>query len=272
MRPFLLQVGAAMDELLSIIAELGLELHPDRIDVLAAKIETIGSVEHLALIKSSFGPNVDKMLVRRFGKAWSGYQDIPPREVASALRGASATAALIEARGATELVWTGPSSGQIPVRHTEQVLCEVIDAAKHRLFIVSFVAYEVPSIVKALKDAVERQVQISILLESSTEHGGIVTHDSIKALKKLLPSLDIYAWTSANKMTSGQFTGAVHAKCAVADGKLAFITSANLTTAAMERNIELGVRVKGGELPSVLHQHLEALISSKIVEKFQPTV
>lgn len=52
-----------------------------------------------------------------------------------------------------------------------------------------------------------------------------------------------------------------------ADGELAFITSANLTSAAMERNMELGVLVKGGELPFELQRHLEALISTKIIEK-----
>ena len=48
---------------------------------------------------------------------------------------------------------------------------------------------------------------------------------------------------------------------------MAYITSANLTAAAMERNMELGVLVKGGNLPIELHQHLEALISTKIIEQ-----
>jgi hypothetical protein len=35
----------------------------------------------------------------------------------------------------------------------------------------------------------------------------------------------------------------------------------------MERNMELGVLVKGGELPFEHHRHLEALISTKVIEK-----
>ena len=166
-----------------------------------------------------------------------------------------------------ELVWTGPSTGQVPVRHTEQVLCEVIEAAKRRLFLVSFVAYEVDSIIRALHGAIGRQVQIDVLLESSDKHGGRVTYDSVKAMKSILPSIDVYVWSSNRKSLPGQLSGAVHAKCAIADGELAFITSANLTSAAMERNMELGVLVKGGELPIELHRHLEALISTKVIEK-----
>lgn len=86
-------------------------------------------------------------------------------------------------------------------------------------------------------------------------------------MKGILPSIDIYVWSWEMKSKQGHFSGAVHAKCAVADGELAFITSANLTSAAMERNMELGVLVKGGELPFELHRHLEALISTRIIEK-----
>lgn len=258
-----------MDDLLAVIAELGLELHPDRISTVASKIEILGSVEQFALIRSSFGPNADKKLIGRLDLAWRNSREASPRDVASALRGASAAAALKENRGAVELVWTGPSTGQVPVRHTEQVLCEVIEAAKRRLFLVSFVAYEVDSIIQALRGAIGRKVQIDVLLESSSKHGGKVDHDSIEAMKRVLPAIDLYVWTSDKKSLPGQFPGSVHAKCAVADGELAFITSANLTSAAMERNMELGVLVKGGELPFELHRHLDALISTKVIEKVE---
>ncbi|MGI6656328.1 MAG: DISARM system phospholipase D-like protein DrmC [Desulfobulbus sp.] len=256
-----------MDDFLAVIAELGLELHPDRIAIVASKIQTLGSVEQFALIRSSFGPNADKDLVERLGRAWRNSRDTSPSDVASALRGASAAAVLRENRGAVELVWTGPSTGQVPVRHTEQVLCEVIEAAKRRLFLVSFVAYEVDSIIQALRGAIGRQVLIGVLLESSSEHGGKVSHDSVEAMRKIFPSIDIFIWSPEKKKHPGQFPGSIHAKCAVADGELAFITSANLTSAAMERNMELGVLVKGGVLPFELHRHLEALISTKVVER-----
>lgn len=256
-----------MDDLLAVIAELGLELHPDRISTVASKIETLGSVEQFALTRSSFGPNADKKLVGRLNQAWRISKDTSPGDVAFALRGASAAAVLRENRGAVELVWTGPSTGLVPVRHTEQVLCEVIEAAKRRLFLVSFVAYEVDSIIRTLRGAIGRQVQIEVLLESSDKHGGKLTHDSVKAMKSILPSINIYVWSSDKKSLPGQLSGAVHAKCAVADGEVAFITSANLTSAAMERNMEVGVLVRGGEVPSKLHRHLGALISTKVIEK-----
>lgn len=254
-----------MDELLAVIAELGLELHPDRVRVVASKIEGLGSVEQFALVRSSFGPNANKLLIAKFGQAWHSTDSMSPRDVAAALRGASATAVEQGHRGSVELTWTGPASGQVAIRHTEQVLMEVINAARRRLFIVSFVAYRVDTIGKALADAAARQVQINVLLESSTAHGGKVDHDSVAAMRKAAPSARLLTW-SANEKASGTFSGVVHAKCAVADGQIAFITSANLTSAAMERNMELGVLVKGGNLPEELHDHLEALIGRRVLE------
>jgi len=257
-----------MNDLWQVIAELGLELHPDRIAAVASKIESLGSLEQFSLVKPAFGPNADKSIIDRLGSAWRDANKVHPTELAAALRGASSTAILHERRGSVEMVWSGPSTGMVPIRHTEQVLCEVIESARNRLFIVSFVAYEVFSIIKALQDAAGRQVQIDILLESPTERGGKVTIDSFKTMKGAVPSANLYVWRARRgKKALAASTGAVHAKCAVCDGKLAFITSANLSNTAMEHNMELGVLVRGGYLPDELHKHLEALVTMEIVEQ-----
>lgn len=259
-----------MDELLAVIAELGLELHADRIHLLASKIEGLASAEQFKLVRASFGPNTDKLLISKFEKAWRGTDLMSPMDVAAALRGASAAAVEQEHRGSVEITWTGPASGQVPVRHTEQVLMEVIRSAQRRLFIVSFVAYHVNSISEALVEATARGVQINVLLESSSEHGGKVDHDSVAEMQKAVPEARLFAWSAYDNGATGH-PGVVHAKGAVADGQIAFITSANLTSAAMERNIELGVLVKGGNLPNELHSHLETLIAKKILEPVRST-
>jgi phosphatidylserine/phosphatidylglycerophosphate/cardiolipin synthase-like enzyme len=70
-----------------------------------------------------------------------------------------------------------------------------------------------------------------------------------------------YVWQQAERSNHNEL-GAVHAKCAVADGKVAFVTSANLTAAAMERNMEVGLLIRGGHVPEQLHQHFSALVES----------
>jgi cardiolipin synthase len=42
----------------------------------------------------------------------------------------------------------------------------------------------------------------------------------------------------------------MHVKAAAADSRVAFLSGANLTEAALERNMELGVLIRGGHLPA----------------------
>ena len=257
-----------MKDLWYLVAELGTELHPDRIAAVANKIESLESLEQFGLVKPGFGPGVDSSMINRLEMAWRDAKEIGPKEMAAALRVSSAVSELQKQRSSVRLVWTGPSTDLVPVRHTEQVLCEVIQSAKKRIFLVSFVAYEVPTIMKALRDAIERDVQVNVLLESPVDKGGRVTVDSIATMKEKVPFVNVYVWQASDKKAvSGHWGGAVHAKCAVCDERLAFITSANLSVAAMERNMEIGVLIKGGNLPEELHRHLEVLVATEIVTR-----
>jgi len=246
-----------MTGLLPVIVELALRLDRDRVGMLGNKIKDLHSVKDFYQIHQDVV--CPKELLDKLERSWLAEEGHTPNEVALALEAAVATIE-IQAKNTTELVWTGPSTHAIPIRKTEQVLCELIDWAKSRLFIVSYVAYEVASIFKTLESASERGVQISILLEPSQSKGGKVSHDSTRELLNKIPTINAYSWSESDGAS-------IHAKCAVADSRIAFITSANLTSAAMEKNMELGVLAKGGELPSNLHKHLEALIDTKVIQR-----
>jgi phosphatidylserine/phosphatidylglycerophosphate/cardiolipin synthase-like enzyme len=112
-------------------------------------------------------------------------------------------------------------------------------------------------------------VSVNILLESSTEHGGSVKGDSVKTMAEAVPGATILVWDSVAKKPEGSaLSASVHAKCVVADRRLAFITSANLTSAALERNMELGLLLRGGTVPDRLRSHLAALVTTKIIREW----
>jgi phosphatidylserine/phosphatidylglycerophosphate/cardiolipin synthase-like enzyme len=46
---------------------------------------------------------------------------------------------------------------------------------------------------------------------------------------------------------------------------MCFITSANLTGHAMEKNMEAGVLIFGGRIAKLLDEHLRSLVDTKIV-------
>ena len=60
-------------------------------------------------------------------------------------------------------------------------------------------------------------------------------------------------------------TGVLHAKAVVADGEAVFTTSANLTDAALDRNIELGVLIRDRTLAESVTSHFQGLIDREVL-------
>ncbi|MCK6498050.1 MAG: DISARM system phospholipase D-like protein DrmC [Nitrospira sp.] len=252
------------------VAELVASTHADRIAVVVDAISALSSVSEFDRVRHAFGPNADQALTDRLYAGWRASPSIGPKEVTSAFKAAAHVMSLMETRGALELVWTGPKTGLIPTRQTEQVMLEVIDSAKSDLFLMTYVFYKASSIVEALNAAIRRNVKVCVLLESSSAHGGTVRGDSVKFISEAVPGAAIYVWRpTAGAAEVEPQTAAVHAKCAVADRRIAFVTSANLTSAALERNMELGLLIRGGSEPDRLQSHLEALVTTKVVERWK---
>ena len=89
--------------------------------------------------------------------------------------------------GNVELVWTGPQTPFVPTRRTEQVLLDLINRAKTDIFLVSFVAFDFPTVVDALNAAISRGVDVKVLLESSVSHGGSLSVDPVATMRKHVP-------------------------------------------------------------------------------------
>jgi len=187
-------------------------------------------------------------------------------EVAGMLLGASEARLHAERDQSVELVWTGPTTRFVPTRRTEQVLLDLITSATSDLFLVSFVAYDVHSIVAAMNEAANRGVRLRVLLEASTSHGGSLNVDSAATMHARVPMAEVLRWSKK----PGPFVdGRVHAKVAVVDGARVFITSANLTGHALEKNMEAGVLIHGGSVPRLVIEHMEALVAVGIVTPVQ---
>ena len=250
-----------MDELLDAIAALVSLVSPEKVQAIAARVRRTDARKAASTLPSMVGTPVASTVVEQLATAWQN-TEVGSDELASMLLAASHVYTKAASEQSTELVWTGPTTPFVSARRTEQALMQVINSAEQSLFITSFVAYNVSTIVKALNAASDRGVVISMLLELSQDHGGSITFDAIGKMRSLVPAARLYAWRDkADPFSDGR----VHAKVAVADGKMCFITSANLTGHAMEQNIEAGVLLTGGQIPKLLLDHLQALVDTKTV-------
>jgi cardiolipin synthase A/B len=234
---------------------------PEKVRALAGAVRKIDGAKANASLSNVVGTATAKAVVEGLVDAWRA-TSISSDELASMLLAASHAFENVSKHQSTELVWTGPTTPFVSARRTEQALLQVIGAAKQTLFITSFVAYDVSTIVRALNDASTRGVSISMLFESSQDDGGSISFDVIGRMQTLVPAAKLFAW---RERVAPFADGRVHAKVAAADGRVCFITSANLTGHAMEQNMEAGVLITSGQIPMLLLEHLQALVDTRVV-------
>jgi cardiolipin synthase A/B len=167
-------------------------------------------------------------------------------------------------RQTTELVWTGPLTPVVPVRRTEQVLCDLIRGAERRLSMTSFGIFQVPRLVEELEQALSRGVALRIVLGDRESHSDQeIARQSYQLGRAVATRASLLQWPAERRPRDEQgHAGLMHVKAAVADSRVAFLTSANLTEAALERNMELGVFIRGGNLPASIDRLVDALIES----------
>jgi phosphatidylserine/phosphatidylglycerophosphate/cardiolipin synthase-like enzyme len=252
-----------MKKLLSAVIELVSNSPPTKVEQLVGSVRRLSSKEQASSLMAWAAVPNSRDRLQRLLAAWDE-EILSPIEVAGMLAGASAAYQSVRAEQDIELVWTGPSSKLIATRKTEQALLEVIKSAGKRLFVTSFVAYDVASVMNAMVMAIDRGVAISMLLEASKKDGGGVSIDAIAKMKSVMPTAKIFSWAEKGDNFLG---GSVHAKVAVADERICFVSSANLTGYAMERNMEAGVLIRGGSTPRSLQRHLEALETTGVIRR-----
>lgn len=250
-----------MDELLDAIAALVSLVSPEKVQAVATRVRRTEASRAAMALPSVVGTPLASTVIEQLAAAWQN-TNVGSDELASMLLASSHVYTKAASEQSTELVWTGPTTPFVSARRTEQALLQVINSAEQSLFITSFVAYDVSSIVKALNTANDRGVTISMLLELSQDYGGSITFDTIGKMRTLVPAAKLYAWHEKSDLFAD---GRVHAKVAVADERICFITSANLTGHAMEKNMEVGVIIDGGSIPAMLNDHLNALIDMNII-------
>jgi phosphatidylserine/phosphatidylglycerophosphate/cardiolipin synthase-like enzyme len=253
------------DALLAEISLVVRETPPPLVKALAQRIALLAPggdayADH-AIVNSFSHPRL-RVLVRRLLDAWR--RSSPPLSGQSLALALEAASRAHTERSDTEdvtLVWTGPTVDGPALRRTDQALLQVIQTARQTLLVVSFAVYNIPRIAAALARAAQRGVRIQLCVESPEESRGRLAYSAVAALgEEVSRQATVYIWPYERRLSQEGRHGALHAKCAVADQDLLFVSSANLTEHALTLNMELGVLIRGGRLPGDVSMHLQRLI------------
>lgn len=172
----------------------------------------------------------------------------PAEILAGCLLGAARAIAEERRRQQIDVVWSGPDSEVRTSRLTSAVIVDLIESAREEILLVSYATQTEPAVAAALHAAAERGVAITLLLERVQDNPAYRGAGSVFAgvrARRL-------SWPAAHRLAGAS----MHAKILVIDRLTALVGSANLTGSAMDRNLECGVLIRGGEAPGRIHAHV----------------
>lgn len=228
-----------------------------------------GVVSRAAIAK---GSTIADAVIRRLQTSWLGEApELNGLAISVALR-ASAEAAELTRRQAAEfeVVWTGPKTENGHLRSTREVVRELLRSAQSELLIVGYwIAGKedgvVHDLVGMLAGAMRRGVVVTFVVDERVRRDGA---DNLSVLRSLWPAdvwpPQVLTW----RLPVGDGHLKLHAKVVIADKKDALVTSANLTSYGLGRNMELGVRIRGVPAAAIAG-HFQALSLRGTLESYE---
>ncbi len=170
-----------------------------------------------------------------------------------------------------DMVWTGPRAEGFYARDTHRVYTELLSGAERSVWLSSYLFFRGARAFRALERRMEEvpELEVTILLNIRGVRGDTLSpEEQVERFAKLFWSRE---WRGVRRprvyydprALSGE--GVLHAKAVVVDGRELFVTSANFTEAAMEKNIELGLLVRDNYLAERVIAHFQGLISRKLL-------
>ncbi len=169
----------------------------------------------------------------------------------------------------TDLVWSGPEVPGLHARDTRRVYQELLGSAVRSLWLSTYVFSDGSRAFAVLGQRMAEvpELRVTLLLNIQRRRGdttsaeALVRHFADRFWSVGWPgSVRPRVYYDPRALELDGRGGVLHAKAVVADEETVFVTSANLTDAAFERNIELGLLVRDRALAGAVVAHFRTLI------------
>lgn len=177
-----------------------------------------------------------------------------------------------------ELVTTGPEAPGVANRDTSVVVRDLFAFAEHSVLLAGYAVYQGQQVFRALADRMRDRPELHVRMfldvsrapGDTTAAGDIVRRFAERFQKRQWPAErtlpELFYDPRALEIPSEK-RACLHAKCVVVDQANVFISSANFTEAAHERNIEMGLLVRSASLARQVEAHFSALVEAGMLQQ-----
>ncbi|MGE3312798.1 MAG: DISARM system phospholipase D-like protein DrmC, partial [Limisphaerales bacterium] len=177
-----------------------------------------------------------------------------------------------------QLVLSGPELAGTPVMDTRTTVLSLFEEAAEEALITSFVFHDAAEFFSVLAEKADANPEFRVTFvvdlthrrDAPSQPQALIAQSFAADFRKKhwpgrrLPEI----WHDPRQFESAESGGGVlHAKTVVIDRKVAFITSANFTGAAHNRNIEAGVLLRQPRIAARLHGYFVGLIGTGVLRR-----
>jgi phosphatidylserine/phosphatidylglycerophosphate/cardiolipin synthase-like enzyme len=174
-----------------------------------------------------------------------------------------------------DLVWSGPEVPGLHARDTRRVYEELLGCAERSVWVSTYAFFDGPKAFEILAHRMESMpaISVTLLLNIQRQRGDNTASDHL--VRRFADHFWKIDWPGSARpkvfydpraLDPEGPGGVLHAKAVVADDEAVFVTSANLTEAALDRNIELGVLIRDRALALVISGHFRSLIDRNLLK------
>ncbi len=173
-----------------------------------------------------------------------------------------------------DLVWSGPEVVGLHARDTRRVYEELLGSAEQTVLASTYAFFDGPKAFQVLATRMDKTpgLQVTLLLNIQRKKGDTTKDDDL--VRRFADRFWTTDWPGTSRpqvfydpraLELDGPAGVLHAKAVVVDHEAVFITSANLTEAALDRNIEMGLLVRDRALAASVTTHFHTLIERALL-------
>ena len=179
-----------------------------------------------------------------------------------------------------DVVWSGPGVPGLHARETRWVYEELLSSAKHSIWASTYAFFDGPTAFEVMARNMDASpaLKVNLLLNIQRKRGDTSAADQV--VRRFADHFWQVEWPGTRRpsvwydprsLEDDGPSGVLHAKAVVVDNETAFITSANLTEAALDRNVELGVLLRDRSFSLTVAGYFQALIDKGMLKALPET-
>lgn len=168
-----------------------------------------------------------------------------------------------------DLVWSGPEVPGLHARDTRRVYDELLGSAERSVWASTYAFFDGPKAFQTLARRMDERpgLDVVLLLNIQRKRGDTTAADQL--VVRFAERFWKTDWPGSSRprvyydprsLEPDGPAGVLHAKAVVVDEDKVFVTSANFTEAALDRNIEIGLLVRDPALAASVSRHFRVLI------------